>query len=150
MKKFILIATTILCLFSFSIFGQESPEKIIETFFKEYEKSPSKAVENIYGTNKWTARVRDGIETMKNEVNKYTEDYMGQYYGYELITKKKLSESFILYSYMVRYDRQPLRFIFKLYKPNDQWKLFAFKIDGELDDEVEQAAKLYYLNLDND
>ena len=49
---------------------------------------------------------------------------------------------------MVKYDRQPMRFTFKLYKPNDKWILFSFKIDVDLDDELEQAAKLYYLNLD--
>ena len=95
-------------------------------------------------------RIKDGIETVKQEVNKYTIDYVGKYYGYELITKKQFSESFILYSYMVKYNRQPMRFIFKFYKPNDKWTLFEFTIDSDLDDEIEQAAKLYYLNLDKD
>lgn len=148
MKKLFILATV--TLFSFTAFGQSNPEDIINTFFKEYAKTPSKAVEDIYATNPWTSRIKDGIETMKQEVNKYTVDYVGKYYGYELITKKQFSESFILYSYMVKYDRQPMRFIFKLYKPNDKWTLFSFKIDTDLDDEIEQAAKLYYLNLDKD
>lgn len=148
MKKLIFITT--LTLFSLTSFGQANPEDLINTFFKEYSKNPGKAVEDIYATNPWTSRIKDGIETMKQEVNKYTVDYVGKYYGYELITKKHFSESFILYSYMVKYDRQPMRFIFKLYKPNAKWTLFAFKIDSDLDDEIEQAAKLYYLNLDKD
>ncbi len=44
-------------------------------------------MEEIYETNPWSMRIKDGIETMKNEVNKYTEDYVGKYYGYEAITK---------------------------------------------------------------
>ena len=148
MKKLFIL--TIVTFFSLTTFSQSNPEDLINTFFKEYAKSPSKAVEDIYASNPWTARIKDGIETMKNEVNKYTVDYVGKYYGYELIVKKQLSESFILYSYMVKYDRQPMRFIFKLYKPNDKWTLYAFKIDSDLDDEIEQAAKLYYLNLDKD
>lgn len=148
MKKFILITT--MTFFSLLTFGQANPDEVMDAFFKEYAINPSKAVEDIYSTNPWNSRVRDGIESMKNEVNKYTIDYIGKYYGYELITKKQLSESFILYSYMIKYDRQPLRFIFNLYKPNDQWFLLSFKIDGSLDDEIEEAAKVYYLNLDKD
>lgn len=148
MRKLIIL--TAVTLFSLTSFGQSNPEDLINTFFKEYEKTPSKAVEDIYASNPWTSRIKDGIETMKNEVNKYTVDYVGKYYGYELITKKQLSESFILCSYMVKYDRQPMRFIFKLYKPDDKWSLFSFKIDTDLDDEIEQAAKLYYLNLDKE
>ena len=147
MKKAFLISIMI---FSFSTYGQSNPDNLIETFFKNYEKNPSKAVEDIYSTNVWALRNRDGIETLKNEVNKYTVDYVGKYYGYELITKKQFSESFILYSYMVKYDRQPMRFIFKLYKANDKWSLFALSIDSDLDTEIEQSAKLYYLKLEKE
>ena len=146
MKKLLFLSIIGLC--SLNMYSQSSPEELINNFFKEYAKTPAQAVENIYATNPWNARIRDGIETMKNEVNKYTIDYVGKYYGYELITKKQLSESFILCAYMVKYDRQPMRFTFKLYKPNDKWSLYSFQIDSDLDDELEQAAKLYYLDLD--
>ncbi|MEQ1797081.1 MAG: hypothetical protein ABL872_03960 [Lacibacter sp.] len=146
MKKLLFLATV--TMLSLTSSGQSKPEEILNSFFKEYSKDPASAVENIYATNTWSSRMKDGIETMKNEVNKYTVAYVGKYYGYELITKKQLSESFILYSYMVKYDRQPMRFIFKFYKPNDKWTLFAFTIDSDLDTELEQAAKLYNLNLD--
>ncbi|MFT3796506.1 hypothetical protein [Flavobacterium sp.] len=102
----------------------------------------------MYATNPWTSRIKDGIEQIKNEVGKYTIDYIGKYYGNELIAKKQFSESLILYSYLVKYDRQPMRFIFKLYKPNDKWTLYEFSIDSSIDEEIEQAAKLYNLDLD--
>ena len=128
--------------------GQNKSEDIINNFFKEYSKSPTKAVDEMYATNPWTSRIRDGIEEIKNEVSKYTIDYVGKYYGNELIVKKQFSESFILYSYLVKYDRQPMRFIFKLYKPNDKWTLYEFSIDSSIDEEIEQAAKLYNLDLE--
>ncbi len=140
---------SILILFSIITYAQSNQEEILNKFFKEYAKNPSKAVDEIYLTNPWNSRIRDGIETMKQEVNKYTLDYVGKYYGYELITKKKLSESFILYSYMVKYDRQPMRFVFMLYKPLDKWALYSFTIDADIDEELDQAAKIYYLDLDN-
>jgi hypothetical protein len=139
---------SIFSFFSYTSFAQTKPDDILKSFFTEYNISPATAVENIYSTNIWTSRIRDGIDQIKNEVNKYTIDYVGKYYGYELITKKPLSESFVLYSYMIKYDRQPMRFIFKFYKPNDKWVLYSFKIDSNLDDELEESAKLVYLSLD--
>ncbi len=56
----------------------------------------------------------------------------------------------MLYSYLVKYDRQPLRFIFKFYKLNDKWVLYSYALDDSLDDEIQEAAKLYYLNLDKE
>jgi hypothetical protein len=128
--------------------GQIKSEDLINNFFKEYSKNPTKAVDEIYATNPWTSRIQDGIEQIKNEVNKYTLDYVGKYYGNELIVKKQFSESFVLYSYLVKYDRQPMRFIFKLYKPNDKWTLYEFSIDSSIDEKIEQAAKLYNLDLE--
>ena len=139
---------TLISLFLLTIsFGQTKPEDIINNFFKEYSKNPAKAVEEIYATNPWNSRIRDGVESIKNEVSKYNIDYVGKYYGNEVIVKKQFSESFVLYSYLIKYDRQPMRFIFKLYKPNDKWTLYSFKIDSDIDEEIEQAAKLYNLDL---
>lgn len=146
MKK--LIVFTTLTFFSVITYGQSNPDELITTFFKEYAKSPVKAVENLYATSVWTSRNKDGIETIKNEIAKLNVDFVGKYYGYEPIIKKQFSESFLLSSYMVKYDRQPLRFTFELYKPNDKWVLFSFKFDTDLDDEIEEAAKLYHLNLE--
>ncbi len=145
MKKQILMVMMIII--SMTALSQTKPEDLINNFFKNYIVNPSKSIDDLYATNPWSVRIKDGIENIKKEVNGYTVDYVGKYYGYELITKKQFSESFILYSYMVKYDRQPLRFIFKLYKPKDKWTLYSFKIDSELDDEIEQSAKLYYLDL---
>lgn len=146
MKRSILITVFILSVFN--VLGQDKGEDIINIFFKQYETNPTKAVEDIFNTSPYNGRMRDGIDNIKNELSKLTIDYVGKYYGHELIVKKQLSGSFVLYSYLIKYDRQPLRFIFKMYKPNDKWMLYSFKYDSNLDDELEQAAKLYYLNLD--
>jgi hypothetical protein len=148
MKKQILVI--VMSVFTFTTYGQTPDEGLIKNFFNGYSKNPSKSIDDLYATNPWSVRIKDGIENIKKEINSYTEDYVGKYYGYELITKKQFSESFILYSYLVKYDRQPMRFIFKLYKPNDKWTLYSFKVDSDLDVEIEEAAKLYYLNLNKD
>lgn len=146
MKKVFLLLS-IITIYTISVNGQGTPEDMIKIFFNEYSKNPTNAVDNIYATNPWSSRIKDGIEAIKAEVDRYTIDVIGKYYGYELITKKQFSESFVLISYMVKYDRQPLRFTFKLYKPDNKWSLFSLNIDNELGAEIEEASKLYYLNL---
>jgi len=131
-------------------FSQSSPKKLIDEFFTTYEKDAGKAVRELYATNKWMERIQDDIENIIGTVNSFTESYTGKYYGYELITTKKFAESFKLYSYLIKYDRQPIRFIFKFYRPNDEWVLYSFAIDDNLDDELQEAAKLYYLELDKE
>jgi hypothetical protein len=146
MKRGILFISLQLMI-SFS-YCQSNPEDIIKTFFLEYSKNPSNAIDQIYSTNPWKSRIKDGIENMKKEVESYNLEYVGKYYGNELIVKKQFSESFILYSYMLKYERLPLRFIFEFYKPDKEWNLYSLKIDANLDDEIEQSARLYYLNLE--
>ena len=132
---------------SMSIFAQQTPQNILNDFFSTYQKDPGKAVIEMYKTNVWTERIIDDINNVASKVNSFSMDVMGQYNGYELITTKKFSDSFVLYSYLVKYDRQPIRYIFKFYKPKDKWVLYAFKIDDSFDEEIEEAAKLYYLDL---
>ena len=133
-----------------TLFAQFSPKDLIDNFFVTYEKDAGKAVKELYATNKWTERVKDDIDKIIGTVNGFTESYMGKYYGYEKITTKKFSESFVLYSYLIKYDRQPLRFIFKFYKPNDKWVLLSYSLDDNLGSEIQEAAKLYYLELDKE
>ena len=145
MKKII-----VLLLFSVAItsYGQDSPQDLIDDFFDTYKKDAGLAIRELYKTNKWTERIQDDIEEVVNMVNGFTTDYIGEYYGYEKITSKSFAESFRLFSYMVKYDRQPIRFTFKFYKPDEKWVLFSFNLDDSIDDEIGEAAKLYYLDLD--
>lgn len=145
MKKLII---ALLISTSTSLFAQSSPQDLIDNFFETYEKDAGKAVKELYATNPWTERIKDDIDNIISTVNGFTESFTGKYYGYELITTKKFAESFELYSYLVKYDRQPVRFIFKFYKPDDKWVLYAFSLDDKLDGEIQEAAKLYYLDLD--
>lgn len=147
MRKILII---LLIAISGNLLAQNSPKDLINDFFTTYKKDAGKAIRNLYKTNVWTERIKDDIENVVITVNGFTKDYMGEYYGYELITTKKFSESFELYSYLVKYDRQPIRFIFKFYKPNDKWVLYSYSLDDKIDDEIEQAAKLYYLDLEKE
>ncbi|MDY7395762.1 hypothetical protein UMM65_10945 [Aureibaculum sp. 2210JD6-5] len=142
--------TIILVSFSLISFAQNSPKEIVSKFFTDYKnEGASKALDNLYSNNKWMNRATDAITQLKQQLGTLDEDYVGKYYGYELIVEKKLSDSFILMSYLVKFDRQPIRFTFQFYKPDNEWRTHSFKYDGSIDDEIEESAKVYYLDLKN-
>lgn len=148
MKKIILVG---LLLYSFSSVAQNDPQKIIDEFFKLYvEKGANSAVDYIFTTNRWINESKDQIENVKFKLSSSVKQF-GDYYGYSLITKKTLGTQLYLYTFLVRYDRQPIRFTMLFYKPNDQWRLQNFSFDDSIDEELKEAARAYKLkeNLDH-
>lgn len=147
MKKLLLL-TLVLC--SFSSFAQSDPQKLIDEFFSRYKsKSPTDAVDYIFSTNKWMNDSKDAIENVKFKLNN-TVKQIGTYYGFNLIAKKTVGDHLSLYTFLIRYDRQPLRFTMLFYKANEQWSLYTFSYDDSIDEELKEAAKAYKLkeNLD--
>ena len=142
--KFLILAFVIL--FSNTILmAQSTSEEIINEFFKKYEKSPQDAVDYAFGTNKWMVeRKKDAIDNVKTQLSSFI-GLVGDYYGYEKVTEKSIGESFKLVSYMLKYDRQPVRFTFVFYKPNEKWQVQNFQYDDNLDDELEESGKVYRL-----
>ena len=125
--------------------AQATTEEITTEFFKTYEKSPQKAVDYVFATKKWMIdRNKDGIENVKTQLTSFL-GLVGDYYGYEKITEKSVGESYKLVSYMIKYDRQPVRFTFVFYKPKDKWQVQNFQYDDNLDDELEESGKVYRL-----
>jgi hypothetical protein len=146
MKKILLIL--FITFGSYTANAQSEIDNIIESFFKNYEeKGSTYALDNLYGVNKWIDLNGSVMMSLKEKMERLTEDFVGKYYGYELIVEKRLADSYVLRSYLVKYGRQPLRFTFQFYRPNNKWKLQNFQYDGDLDEEIEEAAKLYHFRL---
>jgi len=149
--KTFLTLITVIALLSISChtIAQNNPSNLVKTFFEDYQKNgPSVALDNLYSTNKWMSRSADAIVNLKSQLEGLNEDYVGKFYGYELMVEKKIAESYILQSYMVKFDRQPIRYTFQFYKPNDKWLIYSFKFDGSIDNEIEEAAKLSFQDFD--
>ncbi|WP_299989488.1 hypothetical protein [uncultured Pontibacter sp.] len=144
--KFKLLALSLLVILSANTLkAQITTEEIAEGFFKAYAKSPHKAIDYAFETNKWMMdRNKDGIDKIKTQLSSFL-GLVGDYYGYEKITEKSVGESYKLVSYMLRYDRQPVRFTFVFYKPKDKWQVQNFQYDDSLDDELEESGKVYRL-----
>jgi hypothetical protein len=146
MKRILLIIC--LAFTSYATNAQGEIDDIVDSFFKNYEeKGATYALDSLYGINKWIDLKGSAMITLKEKMETLTEDFIGKYYGYELIVEKTLADSFILRSYLIKYERQPLRFTFQFYKPNKKWMVLNFKYDGLVGEEIEEAAKLYHFRL---
>jgi hypothetical protein len=141
--KNILILTFVIISMN-QVFCQESEKEILNNFFEIYKTNSTKAVDYIYSSNKWIDSEGDAVKQLKSQLKQY-EELVGDFYGEEFIYKSELGESFITYIYLAKYERQPFRFTFEFYKPNDKWTLFSFKFDDSFDDDLEDVIKYEYM-----
>ena len=129
----------------FTTVAQDDPQKMINEFFTKYKnKGTNEAIDYIFSTNKWMTESTDQISNIKFKLNN-TIKVLGTYYGNDLISKKTIGDHLTLYTFLVRYERQPLRFNFMFYKANDQWVIYNYSYDDSIDEELKEAAKAYRL-----
>ncbi|MEB2777063.1 hypothetical protein SYJ56_17230 [Algoriphagus sp. D3-2-R+10] len=120
-------------LFSNLAIAQNQPDDLVKEFFTTYQKSPDIALEKMFNTNQWMLNNQDGLKNLKNQLNN-TLQLVGDYKGFEKISEVKKGQSIIELTYFVKYERQPLRFVFLYYKPIDQWRINNFFFDDKLFD----------------
>lgn len=119
--------------------AQTSEKDITTEFFKVFEQDPLKAFDYAFSTNKWMERNQDAVDNLKNQFGNLL-PLVGNYYGYAPIVEKNIGENLKLTSFMVRYDRQPIRLTFVFYRPNDIWQVQNLKYDDNLAGEIEESA----------
>jgi len=113
-------------------FSQTGSDSIPENFFQIFEKKGSDAaIDYIYSTNKFMQGNIQASLKVKTELKKIT-SLVGKYHGHELMKKKVVSQSYVQLYYMAKFDRQPLKFIFILYKPDSTWQLQKLKFDDRI------------------
>src|SRR5437879_2763681 len=118
---------------------QQMPTDISKKFFEVYAVKPMDAIDYIFSGTTLNKQVKDDITAIKKNL-KVTIDQGGAYNGYELITEKSVGNTLKLMSYIAKYDKQPVRFIFIYYKPKDAWKIYTFQFNTNLDEELTNAA----------
>lgn len=133
MKKF---AVVLFLLFTGSsinnfAFSQAEVEGIVESFFDKYEQSNSDAIDYLFSTNEWMEGNKDGINQIKIQLRNFLE-LVGEYHGYEKVSEISKGESLTQLTYFVKYDRQPIRFIFVFYNPNNEWRIQNFLFDDKI------------------
>ncbi len=139
-QKITLLVLTISIVFITDLKAQHSEKDIPNEFFRIFQTDPMEAMDYAFSTNKWMERNLDGVESVKTKFKDIL-PLIGDYYGHEVITEKSIGVHLKLISYLVRYDRQPIRITFVLYRPNDKWQVQNLNWDVNLDDEIEESAK---------
>lgn len=124
------------------VHAQSGDERIIEEFFRQYALDPMKAFDYAFSTNKWMERNQDAVENLKNQYGNLL-PLIGNYYGYDLLSEKYQGDNLKVSSFILRYDRQPMRLTFIFYKPKDRWQVQNLKYDDKLPEELEESAKKY-------
>jgi hypothetical protein len=121
--------------------GSKGTVALIDTFFKKYKDGgTSPAIDYIFGTNKLFTDTTQ-ISVLKTKLDALRQT-IGKYIGHELIVQKTASPSLVFYSYLVKHENQPIRFTFMFYKPKNDWVLYRFKFDDQMDTELEEAGKI--------
>ncbi len=136
-KKFVvIIVCSISFLFPVKIFAtyQDSisyrllPEKFMEIL---KEKGSDKAIDFLFTTNEYLRLKLANNLKIKNELKNIIV-LLGKNYGYELIDEKKVGNNYVVLYYLAHYDRQPLLFIFTMYKPNKKWRVQQLQFSEKL------------------
>lgn len=112
----------------------------IETFFKKYKTSSDSAIDYIFGTNKLFTNLSQ-INLLKSKLDSL-QISLGPFIGRELIAEKSATNSLVIYSYIVKHENQPIRFIFMFYKPHNEWELYRFNYDDGMDAEMLESVKI--------
>jgi hypothetical protein len=118
-------------------------EEIVNRFFENFSSGNIKpAIENLFITNQWLG-TQEKVNLMSNNLNALVKQ-LGKY-QFSLFINKKSVGPLVLCSYMVIYDRQPIRFTFIFYKPKDKWILYNFEYDDQMVKELKEAAGVHRL-----
>ena len=143
MDKYVFKVLVILTLWgNIALHAQSDSEKIPDEFFRIFESSPMDASDFAFGTNKWMERNVDGIESVKTKYKDLI-PLLGAYYGYEKIGDARIADGLIMNTYMVKYDRQPMRFDFILYRPKDVWQLQNLEFSDNWEEALEEIIQYH-------
>lgn len=138
MKTLIIRTLTLsLILFCSKTYAQISPKGTAEKFFKEYQTlGVNKSIDNLYASNRWMELSAEAVSGLKTQLDGLTLDFVGKFYGFELIKEQKIGENYIFLTYLGRFDRQPIRFDFEFYKPNNAWQIHSFSFDDKFGEDL--------------
>lgn len=109
------------------------PEEMVRIFFDLFEgRGPVTAVDYIFSNNPYIYEKQDSVGALKEKVSKL-ENVLGKYRGHILIEDLQFGDTIRTISYLVKYDRQPLRFTFIFYRANRRWVTYQFYFDDPME-----------------
>jgi cell division protein YceG involved in septum cleavage len=144
LKAMIIVIILTAPLSACSPFSQSNQEtqKMVDEFFQIYRNSQKDAVVTLLSKNKWVAS--DDMDKLVGQLDEMAVA-IGKYQGYEKISEATYGKSILQYIYIAKYERQALKFIFRFYKPADQWQFQSFNYELDFTNELDEAGKAYRL-----
>jgi hypothetical protein len=131
---------TLVCLLAFSQ-ASLAYQKEIDKFFSLYESGQVlEAVDSIYSSNKWILQKKDEVQNVKSQLQNLT-SLVGEFHSKVKLGEEHIAERLYHISYLALYERQPVRLEFVFYKPKENWVIYSFSFDDEIDEELEKFAR---------
>ena len=123
------------------VFAETNDYHDIATRFFELvkEKKPGEAVDYIFGTNPWLAKVPDQVANVRAQFSTL-EPLIGQYIDNEIVVDTKISSRYAYVYYLAAFERQPIKVECHFYKPQDEWVLLNFRFHADISGEIAMFA----------
>ena len=121
-------------------------QQTINKFFELLKQDKTvEAVDFLYSGNPWVAKKTDAVQNVKDQI-KSLPNLVGKLHNLELLEEKVMGNRIATVMYLAAYDRQPMRFIFQFYRPQEAWVIYSFSFDYDLDEAAEGQVKAKYFD----
>ena len=121
---------------------KDDGQELIDKFFEVYKtKGYALAMRYAFGTNQWISPVGDEMDGVIVRLYKEVST-MGDFLGHEEIRSRTVGSRFRICTYFVYYQRDPMRFLFELYKTDKGWEITNVDFDRNFEAELEESMKL--------
>ena len=138
MKTRVLIA--MLYFLPFYLFASDYQTEIDEFFALYSEGKIDESVDRIYSTNQYVSSIPDQIKNVKTQLAAL-EGLVGSMHFNKKLSEYVVSDLFVHVTYLVTYDRQPIRFEFEFFKVKSGWRVYSMSYDDDIDDDIEVLAR---------
>ena len=117
------------------------PEEIINEFSKHLVESEFEAaVAELFANAPESSGAKVSALKLTAQLQNMT-DGGGPYYGADLIVEQKMGERLVSFVYLARYEKGPIRFQFRFYRPNERWIFQSLHYSDKLEQQFSTAVK---------
>lgn len=115
-----------------------SISKAIETFHNKLKVNDfDTSLDTLYVSNPWIAKNEEAIQKLKTSFVSLP-SVVGPFYEAEYIRSEVAGGHFIVLYYLAIFDRQPLVFQYSFYRPKDNWLIYSFSFNADLDSVIQK------------
>ncbi|WP_371187322.1 hypothetical protein [Thalassotalea maritima] len=113
----------------------------IDSFFELYQQDQiNEAIDFIYRSNQYITTTSEQVSNRKTQLSTL-KSLVGKIHHIDKIDTYKVGDNFVHITYLVIYDRQPIRYEFQFFKITDSWKIYSFAFDDHVTIEIAELAR---------